>query len=327
MRIATFNLENLGGDKPASPLEERLLILRPQLERLHADILCLQEVNAVHRNSGKNRKTVALDKLLQGTQYESFHRTISRKADGSDLADRHNLVILSRWPQTKSRQYLHDKVGPPIHAYLTARPPRTGAASIYWDRPILYAIVETTSGPIHVLNLHLRAPLASFIPGQKQSPFVWESVSGWAEGYYISAIKRSGQALEARRIVDEIFDKEPNAKIVVSGDFNVEIREAPIKILAGDIEDTCNGRLASRTMTAIEKLAPDHRRFSVIHAGRKIMLDHILVSRSLLATYRDIEIHNEALGDELVAYTTVNASPETYHAPVVAIFEPNGINI
>jgi hypothetical protein len=39
MRIATFNLENLSGDKPASPLEERLLILRPQLERLRAEAL------------------------------------------------------------------------------------------------------------------------------------------------------------------------------------------------------------------------------------------------------------------------------------------------
>jgi hypothetical protein len=121
MRIATFNLENLGGDKPASPLEERLLILRPQLERLRADILCLQEANAVRGNSRKNRETVALDKLLQGTQYESFHRSISTKADGSGLSERHNLVILSRWPQTKSRQYFHDKVGPPIHAYLSVQ--------------------------------------------------------------------------------------------------------------------------------------------------------------------------------------------------------------
>ena len=47
MRLATFNLENLD-DAPdgAPPLAERLRILRPQLERLAADVLCLQEVNA-----------------------------------------------------------------------------------------------------------------------------------------------------------------------------------------------------------------------------------------------------------------------------------------
>lgn len=36
--------------------------------------------------------------------------------------------------------------------------------------------------------------------------------------------------------------------------------------------------------------------------------------------YRHFEVHNEALGDELVAYATVSHSPESYHAPVIAEF-------
>jgi exonuclease III len=51
------------------------------------------------------------------------------------------------------------------------------------------------------------------------------------------------------------------------------------------------------------------------------MLDHVLVSRPLLAWYDHAEIHNEALEDELVAFATVSRSPESYHAPVVAEFE------
>ena len=46
LRIATFNLENLDnkpGEKPT--LDERIAVMRPQLIRLNADILCLQEVN------------------------------------------------------------------------------------------------------------------------------------------------------------------------------------------------------------------------------------------------------------------------------------------
>ena len=41
MRIASFNIENLT-DRPGAdvPLAARLDILRPQLERLDADILC-----------------------------------------------------------------------------------------------------------------------------------------------------------------------------------------------------------------------------------------------------------------------------------------------
>jgi hypothetical protein len=44
LRIATFNLENLD-DKPGQKptLEKRISVMRPQLLRLKADILCLQE--------------------------------------------------------------------------------------------------------------------------------------------------------------------------------------------------------------------------------------------------------------------------------------------
>jgi len=46
LRIAAFNLENLD-DKPGQrpTLQERIDVMRPQLVRLNADILCLQEVN------------------------------------------------------------------------------------------------------------------------------------------------------------------------------------------------------------------------------------------------------------------------------------------
>lgn len=46
LRIATFNLENLD-DKPGQKptLDERIALMRPQLLRLNADMLCLQEVN------------------------------------------------------------------------------------------------------------------------------------------------------------------------------------------------------------------------------------------------------------------------------------------
>ncbi|RIK80575.1 endonuclease, partial [candidate division KSB1 bacterium] len=46
LRIVTFNLENLD-DKPGqSPtLADRIAVMRPQLLRLRADVLCFQEVN------------------------------------------------------------------------------------------------------------------------------------------------------------------------------------------------------------------------------------------------------------------------------------------
>jgi exonuclease III len=69
---------------------------------------------------------------------------------------------------------------------------------------------------------------------------------------------------------------------------------------------------------------PEPARFSLIHRGRGEMLDHILVSRSLLASYRTTEIHNELLHDESVAFADDRKFPESDHAPVVAVFELHG---
>ncbi len=51
------------------------------------------------------------------------------------------------------------------------------------------------------------------------------------------------------------------------------------------------------------------------------MLDHMLVSRSLLAAYRGSQIHNEMLHDESAAFADDKKFPESDHAPVVAEFE------
>ena len=62
-------------------------------------------------------------------------------------------------------------------------------------------------------------------------------------------------------------------------------------------------------------------RYSLIYRGRGAMLDHILVSRSLIGHYRGTEIHNELLHDESVANASDTRFPEPDHAPVVAEFE------
>lgn len=108
LRIASFNLESLD-DQTDPPLAERMDVLRPQLARLDADVLCLQEVNSRHERKGEPRTLPALDHLLEGTPWAGFHRCAGE--DGS-LLDRHNPVILSRWPLTRSLSHRHDLVPP-----------------------------------------------------------------------------------------------------------------------------------------------------------------------------------------------------------------------
>ena len=97
MRIATFNLENLElGPDAAIPLETRIPILRPQLERLRADILCLQEINSQRMAGHPMRELLALDNLIEGTRYQGYARASSTPSGRVGPADVHNQVERGR---------------------------------------------------------------------------------------------------------------------------------------------------------------------------------------------------------------------------------------
>lgn len=319
-RVGTFNLENLD-DRPGGALSDRLPILRPQLERLDADVLCLQEVNAQREKGSAARTLHALDVLLEETKYASYHRAFTHQPDRDDPRDVHNLVVLSRLPISSSQQ-LHNDLVPPLDVPLASDVDKEEPVStVRWDRPLLHVVLELPDGrPLDIINLHLRSSSGSFIEGQKKGPFSWKSVRGWAEAFYLSSLKRNGQALEVRLLIERIFDQNQQALIMVCGDFNAQEPEVPLRLLMASDEDTGNGALAKRALIALERGLPQDQAFSVIHHGRPQLLDHMLVSRALSGAFRSIEIHNEALGDETVGYGQVDHPPESYHAPLVANF-------
>ena len=320
-RIATFNLENLDDRATHGPsLDERIATLRPQLLRLDADVLALQEVNA--QSAGRRRRTFrALDRLLDGTPYADYARSATTNAAGDKPRDIQNLVTLSRRPILSEKQYLNDLVPQAQYRPVTAEPTAEEPRQVSWERPVLHTVIALDGGlPLHVINLHLRAPLPAHIPGQKIEPFVWKSTAGWAEGTFIAEIQRVGQALETRLLIESIFDGEPQARIVVLGDLNAGGDSTPMKILRGEVEETGNAALAPRVLTPLEFSLPADRRFSVMHYGHPLMLDHLMVSRAMLAAFRRTDIHNELLTDELLAFFAGRPDADSFHAPVVAEF-------
>ena len=66
---------------------------------------------------------------------------------------------------------------------------------------------------------------------------------------------------------------------------------------------------------------PESARYSLLRFGSGQMLDHIVVSRSLLGLFRGADIHNEALPDETGAFRQDTKFPESDHAPVIAEFD------
>jgi endonuclease/exonuclease/phosphatase family metal-dependent hydrolase len=321
LRLVSFNLENLDdGPGIRPPLADRIRIMRPQLQRLRADILCLQEVHS--QGAGGARTLAALDELLTGTGYETFHRQTTLTTSG-ELYDVRNIVIASRFPFAGAAQIIREGSGPrPSYKMATADPPDTTADPVQWERPMLYSQVAIAPEMnLHLINVHLKSKIASDIPGQKINDHTWKTVSAWAEGSFISSMKRVGQALQARLLVDRIFDEHgESASIAICGDFNANADEVPLQTICGPVEETGNPAHAPRVMVPCERNIPDSSRYSLLHLGRGEMLDHIVVSRPMLGFFRHAEIHNEALPDESGAFRTDVNFPESDHAPVVAEF-------
>lgn len=321
LRIATFNLENLDDRPGLKPtLAARIAIMRPQLSRVAADILCLQEVHS--QEVGGNRALAALDALIQGTAYTSFNRATTMTTSGH-LYEKRNLVILSRFP-ISTPEIIRDSDGPrPGYRLATADPPDTTANPLQWERPILHVPVDLGNNRVlHVVNLHLKSKIATTIPGQKIDSNTFRTASAWAEGSFISAMKRMGQALQVRMLVDRIFDAEGagTALITVCGDFNSDNDDVPVTAIRGPVEETGNPDHGPRVLAPCEFNVPESSRFSLIHLGRGEMLDHVLCSRPLLEFFKRAEIHNEVLPDESGAFRTDVKFPESDHAPVIAEF-------
>ncbi|QGM47482.1 endonuclease/exonuclease/phosphatase family protein [Methylocystis heyeri] len=305
-RVATFNLENLEWTPTGEEaFARRKAVLDPMLRELDADVLCLQEIGAHRPSAHAPRRFTALDRLLSGGPYENYHRAASTRPGGPFPADVHNLVILSRFPILERRQIHHDIV--PRQSW---RPPHEGGpepepVEIAFDRPLLYACIALPNETrLHVIDLHLRAPRPAPVPGALGARAV-------AEGQFLAAQKREGQALEARLFAETLFDLEADARIVVCGDFNADEHDAPTRILAGE------GKDEAHLFRPMEEFVPQEKRYSVIHAGRPTLIDHVLASRSLARTCAGAFLLNRGLEDEVYAPEPIVGS---LHAPLVASF-------
>jgi hypothetical protein len=101
-------------------LPTRVAIMRPQLERMAADVLCLQEVHS--QDGPQGRTLAALDTLLAATKDESYQRLTTTTTDGALYQER-NLVILTRFPLVEHpRSVIRESSGP---ARPTGSPPPT----------------------------------------------------------------------------------------------------------------------------------------------------------------------------------------------------------
>jgi endonuclease/exonuclease/phosphatase family metal-dependent hydrolase len=328
IRIATFNLENLDEDRTGRDgqiirptFAERAAAMRPALERIKADILCLQEAHGQER-PGQPRDLWALKALLSTTRYKDYVLTSTRTLGGPDVYDERNLVVATHPSITVTgRHQINGQVVPnPFYQRTIAGDPE--AKSIGWERPLLHVSVILANGvQLEIINVHFKSKIAVPADHLMKDDYTWLSAAGWAEGYFMASLKRVGAALEARVVIDQIFEANPDALILIAGDFNANSDEVPVMAIRGRVEDTGNPELSGRVMVPLENNVPLSSRFTLYHHGKGEMIDHILVSRGMVRGFSHTEIHNEILPDESIAFATDRKFPESDHAPVVTAFD------
>ncbi|PVB61568.1 endonuclease [Labrenzia sp. 011] len=322
MKLATFNMESFGGDRfDALALQPRLDALRPKILELEADILCLQEVNAQKTPASPKRQFQALDLLLSGTPYSRYHRAASERAPGKGPGDRHNLLVLSRYPIASAESLYQARANPPLWQPTTADPAFDKPQPVEFDRPVLKTEIDLGGArPLHLFVVHLRAPIAANIPGGKTDARTWKSVAAWAEGYQLSVLKQTAQALELRLAVETLFDADEEARVILTGDFNATGETGTLRLLRADPDDTGSPDLASRRLYQLDASLPLDRRRTVIHKGRSQALDHILASAALTHRTVDVRVFNEGLADEVLD-ADGDEQAGSFHAAMRAQFD------
>ncbi|MBI5015107.1 MAG: endonuclease/exonuclease/phosphatase family protein [Deltaproteobacteria bacterium] len=282
LRLATFNLENLGlrpdedTEAVRAWLPVHLTALRAMLRRLDADAVAFQEL----------LDPSLLPALVEGLGYP--HIAVADDGGPSPL----RIGVLSRYP-------LRDPAAVATRADLRAADRKSGLTIRVqgaFSRPVLEVRWCLPGLEIYLVVLHWKSKIPSPI-GSESGEARWESLAQVGEGRLVSEIKRLAQAVEVRRVVDRHLTENPDACLAVLGDFNDTLDSEGVRIVRGDARSAGAPRLTSQELVPCELAIPRDLRFTHIFRGHREMLDHIFLSRGLMPRFVSARVLNEDLNE------------------------------
>ncbi|MGW6057556.1 endonuclease/exonuclease/phosphatase family protein [Streptomyces sp. NPDC055189] len=273
MLLGTWNLENLYrpggkfGPKDKAAYEAKLASLAATIKALNPSVLGVQEV-------GDPEALADLAGMLEGT----WHTTLSEHADERGI----RVGFLSSLPVF----VVADENAFPA----PLRPVQAGDSGKPVDRAgrgVLAVTVTTRAFFFDVAVCHLKSKLLSYPGGRFQPRDEGERARFGAYALY----RRSAEATLMRSVADRLLKGDGrHHDVVVLGDLNDEVSAATTQILLGPpgseigtpgFEHPDKGDAHRLWNTA--PLIPAEQRYSRIHAGRRELIDHVLVSRSFLS--------------------------------------------
>lgn len=309
--LATFNVADLLDESATAAsaetvftLEDKLKSVARVLQRLDADVLCLQEVGS------ERILTRCLAKMPP--DFRPYAHVLV--GPGQDLRGI-RLAILSRFPMV-GKLYHHDIREEPEGFRL---PSPSGGRNLdevlQFRRGMLEAAFEIPGiGPIRVFCVHFK----SNFPVLPSPP---RTQGDLAEGWVRAGLYRLAEALQTRKLVDVRLKEDPDQMLAVAGDFNEADRSLVHRVVLGDRPDGLLNRLETGALIPCSASIAEESRWSNMYRGKKDLLDHILISEGLHTRFTEARLFNETYYAPPDVFGWQPAiGPDSDHAPMLASF-------
>lgn len=305
MKIATFNVEFLfveGQHKHSGKtwnyskefVDARIEALAKMISEIDADIVFLQEIAS---------ETV-LKRIIDrtGIKYSHFLAQPDKRNVGNAVIYRLSNCEVRSIPAVTDFPVLIEGDTDVLGNKLFSRRAFVSLITTYEDKPL------------HLFGLHLNARFFVHLQGKNGNPLPTETQIQAADGLIRSEVFRSVQARKMRQVIDKIFEHDAKAQIIVSGDFNSQVRETPFRIIAGEFSTHDDALVSAVEIKHVDK------EFSFIGEHGPKLIDHILMSKPLVKYVKTFRIFNE----NLKYHSNKPPTPEfieSDHAPLVVELE------
>ncbi|MEU9078050.1 endonuclease/exonuclease/phosphatase family protein [Kitasatospora sp. NPDC048538] len=321
--IGTWNLENFCRPLPAgSPpgagtcaakdqatYDAKVEALAGVITEIGPDLLGVQEV-------GGQEPLDDLVAQLPGT----WHTSLSDHPDPRGI----RVGVISRFPLLDVRQR-KDFPGHlrPVQVEDDGVP---GNETGEMGRGALAVRVEPAPGrSLQVAVCHLKSKLLTFPDGQHSTAD--ERLRARYEAYAL--FRRTAEAVTVRALADELLQGDGRTHdVVVLGDLNDEWQAATTQILYGPPGSQLGtggfDRPDRGDAERLWNLAPrilEQGGFSRVFEGQHELIDHVLISHSLLAGFRTVSTGGGKLPNVLEARPAAPHDRPSDHSPVVAAFD------
>ena len=340
--VMTWNVENLfppgHATSPGKRVREadyqaKLKYLAKRILEMKPDVLGMQELG-----SDNNQDSKSLDDLQTQLEGKYPFKALASKTDGRGIRvgflsklKIHSVKEVSDFPAGEFEKVPDWTGKPPIKKM---------------SRIALQIEVEPVTGMrVHVVALHLKSKLVNFPKSGGGSSFSPKDENQRATGSGLGLLRRTAEAVAVRFHLNELMKSASN--VIVMGDFNDEPPAATSQVFLGPIDADVTTDNKTDKFTLYNLVDAIHRKggvkndkkfltakegFSRVGQGGNELLDHILVSKSLLGESKDLKkdiwkVKKVRILTDSIVNESVGDNPEARigrdhpdHAPVFVRF-------